>query len=112
MLAYLFGSNLPHKNIYLIFGCRKKEDILYRKDLEEWEGSYPEFRYVPVLSRETSETWSGNIGYVHPVYELLFADHRVAHFYICGWRNMVLESRERLLAMGYSKDHIHIEVYD
>ena len=33
------------------------------------------------------------------------------HFYLCGWKNMVDEARNRLADMGYDKDHIHLELY-
>lgn len=112
MLGHLFKHNIPHKNLYLVFGSRKVSDILYRKEMEQWEEKYPEFKFIPVLSRETPDTWSGKHGYVHPVYEELFADRRPAHFYICGWKAMVREARDRLLHMGYTKERVKFELYD
>ncbi|MBL0310770.1 MAG: oxidoreductase [Bacteroidetes bacterium] len=112
MIQHIMTKGIPHKNIYLIFGSRYQADILYKTEMAEYEAKYPEFKFIPVLSRETPETWNGKLGYVHQVYEEIFADKRPAHFYICGWKAMVKEARDRLTAMGYTRDRIKFELYD
>lgn len=107
----IFNKNVPHKNIYMVFGNRWTKDILYRKELEDLQAAHPEFEFHPVLSRE-NEGWTGKRGYVHEIYENIFADKRDAHFYICGWADMIKEARQRLEAMGYDKKRIHFELYD
>ena len=112
MLHHIYTKNIPHQNIYLIFGSRTKEDILYYHEMTEMAAAHPEFYYTVVLSRETPETWKGKTGYVHQVYEELFADHRPAYFYLCGWSAMLKEAREQLSLMGYTKEFIKFELYD
>jgi CDP-4-dehydro-6-deoxyglucose reductase len=112
MAKCLLEKGHPHKNIYLVFGNRKIPDILYRQELEELAAQHPQFKFIPVLSRETPESWNGRHGYVHSIYEEIFADKRPAHFYICGWKAMIMEAKDRLLAMGYTKDRIKYELYD
>jgi CDP-4-dehydro-6-deoxyglucose reductase len=80
--------------------------------MEALEKQFPEFRFIPVLSREEAATWQGKHGYVHEVYEEIFSDHRPAYFYLCGWSAMLKEARERLSNMGYGKEHIKFELYD
>jgi len=109
-LIDLYNRKLEHKNIYLVFGNRTEKDILYRKDFDNLSNEHPEFNFIPVLSREPG--WQGHKGYVHSVYEELFADKRPAHFYICGWADMLKETRQRLEAMGYDKKVIRFESYD
>jgi len=111
MLHHIINQNIPHKNIYLIFGCRTTQDILYKLEMEELTSEYPYFSFIPVLSRP-NEDWTGAHGYVHHVYEQIFADKRPATFYLCGWKNMIMEARERLTAMGYDKSQIKFELYD
>ena len=110
-LFNIFNKNLPHKNIYMIFGNRWEKDILYKKELEDLQLQKPEFKFIPVLSR-SNEGWKGKNGYVHAVYEELFADNRPANFYICGWSEMLKEARYRLKEMGYDKNYIKFESYD
>ncbi len=109
----IVNKNIPHKNLYLIVGNRWVQDILYKKELEELEqllGTH--YKFMPVLSRESEDKWNGIKGYVHPVYEKLFADKRPAHFYICGWEAMLREARQRIEAMGYDRKRIKFELYD
>jgi NAD(P)H-flavin reductase len=110
MLLHIYEKQIPHKNIYLVFGNRWKGDILYREELEALEKSHSDFTFIPVLSRETE--WDGRKGYVHSVYEELFADRRPASFYVCGWEEMVKEARRRIAEMGYEKKFIRFEVFD
>ena len=112
MLGYILEHQIPHHRIYFIFGARTKNDLLYYDELIEIEKNQKSFHFIPVLSRETPETWSGRIGYVHQVYEEVFANKRAAHFFICGWSAMLKEAREKLALMGYQKEHIHFERYD
>ena len=111
MLIDIYQQNIPHKNIYMVFGNRWEKDILYREEMEGLEKIHPELKFIPVLSRE-NPGWNGKQGYVHPVYEELFADHRPAYFYICGWRDMLHEARTRLSAMGYRSEQIRFESFD
>lgn len=108
MVHYLHLHYLQRKNIYLVFGCRTKNDLLYYKEMKALETSMPGFHYLPTLSREQ---WEGHSGYVHGVYESLCADKRPASFYLCGWKGMIDEAKERIVAMGYDKKLIHLEIY-
>lgn len=107
----IINRELPHQNIYMIFGNRWEKDIIYRKEMEDLEKSHPQFKFIPVLSR-SNEGWNGKTGYVHTIYEELFADKRPAKFFICGWADMLKEARQRLDAMGYDKKSIKFESYD
>ena len=111
MLLNIFNKHIPHKDITLIFGNRYEKDILYRKDLDRLNHDMEGFSFIPVLSRD-SPGWMGRKGYVHAIYEELFADKRPAIFYICGWTEMLQEARKRIEAMGYDKKNIRFEIYD
>lgn len=107
----IINRGIPHKNLYLIFGNRWVKDILYRKEMEELQATHPPFKFIPVLSRSI-EGWTGRTGYVHAIYEELFANKRPAKFFICGWAGMLHEARQRLEKMGYDKKVIKFELYD
>jgi ferredoxin-NADP reductase len=100
------GHTLPVK---LFFGCRKEEDILYREEFEDLQKQYPNFSYYPVLSRQD---WPGLTGYVHPYYlkELEIIDNGL--FYLCGWTEMIKETRDNIKALGYTRQDIRVEFYD
>ena len=115
MVHHIAKHNKPHGELNLLFGTRKQEDLLYYDELRQLETALPNFRFRPTLSREQ---WDGCCGYVHQVYE---DDVRAkqnggdalppALFYLCGWKAMVDEAKQRILAMGYDKKQIHLELY-
>jgi len=108
MLHYISEHNVPHKNLYLIFGCRKQCNLLYYDELTSLAASLPDFHYIPTLSREE---WEGKKGYVHAIYEELAAEKRPSDFMLCGWKNMIDEAKKRIQALGYDRKSIHQELY-
>jgi ferredoxin-NADP reductase len=108
MLHHIKNHNIPHKNIYLIFGSRTKTDLLYYNELKQLQSELPGFHYLPTLSREE---WEGRKGYVHLIYEELCAKREPASFFLCGWKNMIDEAKERIIALGYDKKDVHLELY-
>lgn len=85
MAHYINQHKVPHKNIYLIFGCRKCSDALYADELKALSNELENFYYIPTFSRE--EPAEGRkIGYVHAVYEELVHLHKPAanFFYVAG----------------------------
>ena len=108
MMQHIHQQAIPHRNIYLIFGCRTQADLLYAEELKWLEAQHEHFHFIPTLSREQ---WDGKTGYVHPVYEALLKDRQEACFLLCGWRNMIDEAKQNLLSVGYDKKDIHLELY-
>lgn len=112
MLHNMKRNKIPHKNVYLIFGTRFFKDCLYYKELKELEQDIDGYFYLPTFSREPEENKSMLKGYVHSVYEGIVSDNKPpAYFYLCGWKNMIDEAKERILALGYDKKDIHLELY-
>ncbi|RFS22501.1 oxidoreductase [Chitinophaga silvatica] len=109
MVTYLHAHQIPHAPIHLIFGCRYQEDLLYATELSQLATKMPDFHYIPTLSRETS--WQGHKGYVHQVYEKILSEKRPANFYLCGWKAMIDEAKQRIMALGYDRHAIHLELY-
>jgi ferredoxin-NADP reductase len=125
MAHHIVNHNILHQNIYLIFGCRKLGDSLYGKELQELAEKSTNFHYIPTYSREVPENQNHLIrtGYVHPIYEEIcrancnagaIADPNAlkpAYFYLCGWKNMIDEAKQRIQALGYDRKVIHQELY-
>jgi len=106
MVHHISRHNIAHGNIYVIFGCRTQQDLLYYDELRNLE--LENYYYIPTLSREE---WVGKKGYVHAIYEEYCAGKQNAGFFLCGWKNMIDEAKQRILAMGYDKKSIHQELY-
>jgi ferredoxin-NADP reductase len=108
MVHHIKNKEIAHKNIYLIFGSRKKEDLLYFDELSKLHSEVNNFQYIPTLSRQH---WEGHHGYVHPIYQHICAAHQPALFFLCGWKHMIDEAQKRILEMGYDEKMIHLELY-
>jgi CDP-4-dehydro-6-deoxyglucose reductase len=85
------------RDIYLIFGTRTQKDLLYHSEMQQLQQEVPGFRYLPTLSREQ---WEGCTGYVHAIYEELLSGRQPAHFFLCGWKDMIQEAKQRIQALG------------
>ena len=125
MLHQILNHNLPHRDIFLIFGCRTMRDALYQKEMEELELNLTGFQYLPVYSREVPENHKHLIrtGYVHAVFEEICKKKMKAEslgaevivhpasFYLCGWKVMIDEAKKRIVDLGYDRKAIHLELY-
>lgn len=111
MVNWIHQQKIAHKNIHLIFGCRKFADQLYGHELKTLETQENNFCYHPVFSREDAVPDGAYNGYVHAVYEQLLAAKNPSQFYLCGWKNMIDEAKQRIMAAGYDKKDIHLEIY-
>jgi len=115
MIHHIKDHKQPHQEINLIFGTRSQRDLLYKEEMQQLEKEVEGFHYLPTLSREK---WDGCCGYVHDVYENLVKEKMNGHtepppakFYLCGWKVMVDEAKQRILQLGYDKKAIHLELY-
>lgn len=104
--------------IRIIFGTRKKENILFLEEWMEIAKILPDFQVHITLSRE-QELPSMNTdnvyfykGYVHQIYQHLpLMATTKCIFYICGWQNMVDEAQSKLQIMGLPPDRIKTELF-
>ena len=104
--------------LWLLFGARHEEDVLYRGEFEELARTHPDARYEITLS-QPAEGWKGRRGYVQEhVGELFHAISALAapaavHVYICGLERMVKAVRERVQTeLGVPRKQVHTERYD
>ena len=108
MINYIKINNIPHQNIYLVFGCRTKNTLLYYEEMKKLAEEVEHFFYIPTLSREQ---WEGNSGYVHSIYESLCMERQPANFFLCGWKGMIDDAKKTIMEMGYDRKEIHLEIY-
>lgn len=94
-------------NITLIYGTRYQNMLVYKDELEQHSKMCPNFKFVPVLSRE--EDWSGKKGYVQDVVKEIAAQE--TDYFICGLPAMTDEVEKILLEKGVKKELIHLERY-
>ena len=108
----------PKAPLWLLFGARREEDILYRDEFQQWAQMHPRVRYEITLS-QASASWAGRRGYVQEHVSQLFSDLRAKasphapHVYVCGLERMVKIVRELVREkLGADRKHVHSERYD
>ena len=95
MIRKIVNDQLNFKSIRLIYGSRYEKDILYRKELEQYNSDFKNFHVDFVLSK--AENWNGAIGHVHDVYNKIYSKKRDDILYLlCGWTSMVDEAMVHL----------------
>lgn len=117
-VQWLFNhpERMQGREFWLVYGTRYEETIYYRDEFEKVAASYPQFHYLPTLSRGR-EDWPGLRGYVQDharrMVESLPVERRSElHAYICGLNLMVKANRAALAELGLEKKSIFYERYD
>ncbi|MBS3117184.1 hypothetical protein J4421_06330 [Candidatus Woesearchaeota archaeon] len=96
----------PGKKFRLLFGARTQDHLLFYEEFRKMEKRYPYFTYFPILSREN---WEGKMGHAQ---DHLGKDLQNKTFYICGLKDLVLETKELLLNKGVDSKNIKFERYN
>lgn len=90
--------------LVVLYGARTPDDFCYRDETEDWEDSGVELRQV--ISRPDGHDWSGPTGYVQSLLDHVLPDLSSPVALICGSREMITQTRERLGKMGFKPEEI------
>ncbi|MFH1276445.1 MAG: FAD-dependent oxidoreductase [Candidatus Woesearchaeota archaeon] len=88
----------------LFWGLRYAKDIFFKEEFDKLKQKYPHFDYIISISRE-KYTHTGH------VQEHLGKNFKDKTFYICGLKELVIETKELLEKAGVSKEKINFERY-
>ncbi|MCB0431223.1 MAG: hypothetical protein H6585_01120 [Flavobacteriales bacterium] len=104
MMITLLHNHTGH-HINLVQGAGLVCDLPYHEAFSALEKKHPYFHYHPIVSKET---WQGPQGRVHELYPGLISPANTAAF-ICGPKEMVEETREKLVGLGLDVQQIFKE---
>ena len=90
--------------IVVLYGARTPADFCYTDETAEWEAAGVELRQV--VSRPDRHDWSGPTGYVQSLLDHVLPSLRTPVALICGSQEMMTQTRERLLEMGFAPEAI------
>ena len=106
ILHHLKEKNMPRKVTYL-FGNSYKEDVFMLDEFEEMAKQYPNFRFIPALSRpKPSDNWTGEIGRVTELVGRYFGTVEHCEAYLCGPAVMLDEATRVLRNKGMDPGNI------
>ena len=99
---------LPRKKdfgrLVVLYGARTPDDFCYRDETETWEEAGVELRQV--VSRPDGHDWSGPTGYVQSLLDHVLPSLKSPVALVCGSREMIAQTRDRLQQMGFAADAI------
>jgi ring-1,2-phenylacetyl-CoA epoxidase subunit PaaE len=105
----------PHSNVYLIYGSRSENEIIFKSQLDELEHkNVGRFKIIHVLSQPTY-TWVGYKTRINQANTAQFLKQDVAidipkaEYFICGPEEMMSQVESTLKLFNVPLDNIHKE---
>lgn len=90
--------------LIVLYGARTPDDFCYRDETDAWKDAGVELRQV--ISRPDGHDWSGPTGYVQSLLDNVLKDLKSPVALICGSKEMIDQTRERLGKMGFKPGEI------
>jgi sulfhydrogenase subunit gamma (sulfur reductase) len=90
--------------LVVLYGARTPDDFCYRDETEIWEAAGVELRQV--ISRPDGHDWYGPTGYVQSLLDHVLPDLSSPVALVCGSREMIQQTRDRLQQMGFAPETI------
>jgi sulfhydrogenase subunit gamma (sulfur reductase) len=103
-LRHVLQRKAEFGQLVVLYGARTPDDFCYRDETEAWATAGVELRQV--ISRPDGHDWSGPTGYVQSLLDNVLPDLPSPVALICGSREMIEQTRERLSKMGFQPDDI------
>lgn len=90
--------------LVVLYGARTPDEFCYKDEMDDWEKAGVELRRV--ISRPDGHDWSGRTGYVQSLLDHVLPDLQSPVALVCGSREMISQTRDRLQQMGFPAEDI------
>ncbi|HHT9136732.1 MAG TPA: FAD/NAD(P)-binding protein [Candidatus Wunengus sp. YC60] len=94
--------------IILLYGARTPEDLLYKRELEQWRGRFD--LEVNVIVDSTTGIWRGNVGVVTTLIPEIQFDPLHTTAMICGPEVMMRYTVKELQNCGVKNENIYVSM--
>jgi len=103
-LRHVFHSREDFGRLIVLYGARTVEDFCFEDEMAtEWQQQGVELRQV--ISKPNDD-WSGPTGYVQSLLDHIVPELKNPVALVCGSREMIEQTRERLLSLGFAPEKI------
>jgi sulfhydrogenase subunit gamma (sulfur reductase) len=103
-LRHVLNRKADFGQLVVLYGARTPDDFCYRDETQSWEDAGVELRQV--ISRPDGHDWSGPTGYVQTLLDHVLPDLNSPVALVCGSREMIAQTRDRLQQMGFAPESI------
>lgn len=90
--------------LVVLYGARTPDEFCYKDEVDDWEKAGVQLRRV--ISRPDGHDWSGRTGYVQSLLDNVLPELPSPVALVCGSREMIAETRDRLRQMGFADEDI------
>jgi anaerobic sulfite reductase subunit B len=104
VLRHVLDRQQDFGKLVVLYGARTPDDFCFRDETEGWEAKGVELRQV--ISRPDGHDWSGPTGYVQSLLDHVLPDLSSPVALVCGSREMIAQTRDRLQQMGFAPEDI------
>jgi NAD(P)H-flavin reductase len=105
-LYRLMAERAKFRRIVLLYGTRTPEDMLYRRELEQWRGKFD--LEIQVTVDRAASTWRGNVGVVTTMIGRAPFDPSNTVAMICGPEVMMRFTVMELLKRGVAAERTYL----
>src|SRR6266699_3161726 len=100
------------RDIFLLYGVKTPQDIIFRKELEYLQRPNPNVRVIISVSRPEGTDWRGATGRISKELITQFmSDVASRYVHICGPVSMMEAAHEMLVELGVPKGRIKTELF-
>ena len=103
-LRYVLKRKAEFGQLVVLYGARTPADFCYSDETDDWSAHGVALRQV--ISRPDGHEWSGPTGYVQSLLDHVLPGLSSPVALICGSREMIEQTRERLGKMGFKPHEI------
>src|SRR2546426_3766514 len=103
-LRHVLSRQKDFGQLVVLYGARTPEDFCYRDETQGWKNAGVELRQV--ISQPDGHDWSGPTGYVQSLLDHVLPTLKSPVALICGSREMIEQTQDRLQQMGFAPDAI------
>jgi len=103
-LRHVLNQKTDFGQLVVLYGARTPDDFCYRDETQSWEDAGVELRQV--ISKPDGHDWSGPTGYVQTLLDHVLPDLNSPVALVCGSREMIEQTRDRLQQMGFAPEAI------
>ena len=98
-----------NRQVWLLFGVRHENEILYDEEWRALAQQHKNFHYVPTISRP--KEWKGEVGYVQDKLKKFVPNPAEKQIYVCGLIPMIEAVQKAAREIGFEDSHVHFEKY-
>ena len=104
----LFKNRKDYGKIYILYGARTPQDLLYRVELEQWSKLFDVEVHITV--DRADQSWKGNVGFAAQLLTYLELDKKNTVSMVCGPEMMMKFTIEDLLEKGLREENIYLSL--